>query len=452
MTFRDASVRLVVVAADGTSEHIEHDTFRTHVARAHAWLDQTGAQAPEYVAFVPRADAVSLAILAACFERGTPVVVLHARATEAENARLCSRLGVTRTLTSPTELPPRASTPTLGELDRERALVVVPTSGTTGDPKGVVLSARAFAASAHASALRTPFAEDDVALLSLPLAHVGGLALFTRALIARATLVLPPPGTYEPTRVATMIDAHAITQVSLVPTMLRRHLDEGAIPSRETLRRVLVGGATASPALLERAARVGLPVCATYGLSEACSQVATQSTWRDTGVGRPLSATTIRIIDGRIAIASDTLFSGYLVNGVVESVPRADGFYVTGDLGALDDDGALHVLGRVSDLVITGGENVMPAEVERALCALEGVRDAVAFGVQDEVWGERLIAVVVPHEGVSLDPAALRTSLMTELARHKVPAAIHVERALPLLPSGKVDRRALASAYVASRD
>lgn len=448
MSFADAALTLIEVGADGTACTHTPDAFAAYVAAADAWLSASGVSRGDAFAFTPRAALVDVALLAAAFARTSPVLVLHARGTPAEHARVVARAGRVTHVEPPPSLVP-ASPAAFAPGDPARRLVLVPTSGTTGEPKLVALSARAFLASAAASHARAPFISDEVALATLPLAHVGGLSLLVRTLLARATLVLPPPGPYDPVAIATIVDRLGVTQLSVVPTMLTRHLDGSALPTRGTLRRVLVGGAPAAPSLLARARGAGLPVRATYGLTEACSQVATQHDAADGGVGAPLPGVEVAITeDGRIAVRGPTLFDGYVVDGALDPARDRAGFFVTSDLGRLDARGHLHVEGRASDLIITGGENVMPAEVEAALVAIDGVREAVVFGLPDARWGERVVAAITLHgTDASGDAASIRTALADTLAAHKRPVDIHVVDALPLLPNGKVDRRALVMRF-----
>jgi len=255
----------------------------------------------------------------------------------------------------------------------------------------------------------------------LPLAHVGGLSVLVRCLLARRPFVLG-----RPDRVAEDIARHHATIVSLVPTQLARLLDARWTPP-PWLRIVLLGGAAAPASLLAHAAAAGVPVVTTYGLTEACSQVATQIPGASgAGCGPPLPGVRVRIVDERIEIDGPTLFSGYL-----GEPPRAAGWFATGDFGRLDAAGNLHVLGRRTDLIVTGGENVYPAEVEAYLDA-RGVA-ACVFGMPDETWGEIVCAATT---GVVV------AATLADLAPWKRPRRWARVRELPLTPGGKPDRAA----------
>lgn len=366
----------------------------------------------------------TLVDLLACFELGVPVQLLHPRWTERERDE--ARASAVDATIAP------------------GTAVVVFTSGTTGRPRGALLSHRALELAAAASAANLGWYEDDRWLLGLPLAHVGGLSVLTRCLLARRTVVVPAPstgGAHDLEALLRSVERERVTLLSLVPTQLRRVVTSGWRPS-PSLRAVLVGGA-ALPAPLADAARArGLPVVATYGLTETCSQLATQryETRFEGGPLRALCGVELRVDDGVLAARTPFCFSGYL--GDARPACDAEGWLVTGDAATLDDHGALHLLGRRSDLIVSGGENVYPAEVERVTLGFEGVADACVFGVDDPEWGALVALAVVPHG--EIDAAALAAYLARELAPFKRPRRWTTTSALATLPSGKVDRRAVA--------
>jgi len=293
--------------------------------------------------------------------------------------------------------------------DGDTALVVH-TSGTTAAPRPVELSFGNVQANALGSAVALGLDPDERWLCPLPLSHVGGLMVLLRSAIYATRAVL------DSAERATEDD---ITVVSLVPTQLRRLLDAGARPGAR-LRVVLLGGAAATPDLLDRARAAGWPVAATYGLTQACSQVAVD--------GRALPGLAISLApDGEILVEGPTVAGG----GVLR----------TGDLGRFDETGRLHVIGRKSDTIVTGGENVAPAEVEAALLAHPAVADAGVFGRPDPEWGEAVTASVVLRSPA--EPQELREWVAGRLARFKVPKAVEVAEALPRTASGKLLRREL---------
>jgi len=370
----------------------------------------------------------------AAFEIGATCVLLHHRATPAEHAgqiALCDELDA--------------------GADLHGGRVVLFTSGSVGQSKGVVLPHSAFAASASASAANLGWRDDDRWLCCLPLAHVGGLSILVRCLAARRTAVLDAAASFDPARVAKCIELERITLVSLVPTMLVRLLDAGWTPPSH-LRAVLLGGAAATPALLGRAAERGVPVLATYGMTETCAQVATQpygtapaTDGRVVRVGPPLPGAELRIRDGRIQVRGPMLFERYL--GAPTPIDR-DGWFDTGDCGELDPGGALHVLGRADDTIITGGENVHPGEIEPAIAAHPAIAAACVFGIDDETWGQIIGAAVLCRE--QREPEALAEDLAGFLAArlpaHKRPRRLAVLSALATGVTEKLDRRRIAQA------
>jgi O-succinylbenzoic acid--CoA ligase len=380
----------------------------------------------------------------AAIEIGVPIVMLHPRWSAAERARVLEATAPAAILEGDAPPAPRASPDVVlpHAIDAERALAIVFTSGTTGTPRGAILSRRAFLASAAASAANLPLTPSDRWLLCLPLAHVGGLSILVRCLAARAAVAIAGPFSASATR-----DAMARTRptlLSLVPTMLDLLLDEDLAPLPE-LRAILLGGAACPPRLLGRALAAGLPIRTTYGLTEACSQVTTaRSDVRspEDGAGEPLPGIEVRIgAEGTIRIRGPTLFDGYL--GESRPPLDGDGFYDTGDLGVFDERGRLHVLARRTDLIVTGGENVYPAAVETALEEVPGIRAACVFGVPDDRWGAIVAAAIVAGPEAPSD-AELRERLRTRLAAFAIPRRFARLPALALTPSGKLDRAATA--------
>ena len=324
----------------------------------------------------------------------------------------------------------------------EDPLCVLFTSGTTGEPKPVPLTAGNVYSSAVASAFRLGVEADDRWLVSLSLHHMGGLAPVYRSVLYGTTLVLREG--FDAGGTADDIDAYDVTGVSLVPTMLRRMLNRRGTLS-DSLRVVLLGGAPAPAELLERCRDYSIPVYPTYGMTEAASQITTatprQTRDRIGTVGKPLFGTDVTVVDGgdpvdpgetgEIVVSGPTITPGYLVedggdpdavdgagasttdaveggdasstgsvgvNGIeTADLDRSDfGPYGlrTGDVGRFDEDGYLHVLNRVDDRIISGGENVEPGEVADVLREYDDVDDVAVVGLDDEVWGERVAALV----------------------------------------------------------
>jgi len=455
---------------------------RARLAAEPALTEAAAAGAP--VALVADIDGASFVLLHAAIAAGAAVHLLHPRLAEAERAALLSRIRPALVLAAAEgdadlDVPAGDETKRAGDASlaagvedarhgrdgiRARAapatdvpadarpLAVVYTSGSTGAPKGVELSRAAFAAAADASAARLGWRDDDRWLVRIPLAHVGGLSILTRCLLARRCVVLADrteAGADGTETLMRQIERDRVTLVSLVPTQLARLLERDWRPP-PFLRVVLVGGAAAPPALLERAADQDWPVLTTYGLTEACSQVATQRPGTvnrgGLGVGPPLDGVEVRILDEMIQVRGPALFTRYHPIGAVPD-PRVEGGWLpTGDRGRLDAAGNLHVLGRADDVIVSGGENVDPLEVEAALLATDTIAQACVFAVPDAEWGQRVCAALVAAPGAEPDPRAIDRLLRGRLAGFKRPRAYALLDALPGRPSGKVDRRAVAAA------
>jgi o-succinylbenzoate---CoA ligase len=320
--------------------------------------------------------------------------------------------------------------------DLDAVAVVIHTSGTSAAPKSVELTYSNFLWSALGSGVALGADRDERWLCPLPLAHVGGLSILLRSAIYATTAVLHER--FEADRVLAALGGERITLVSLVAQTLERLLDAG-LEHPPALRCALTGGGPVPAQLLARARDAGVPVSATYGLTEACSQVATAPVAATEHGARPLFCTRLQI---------DARSQEILVRGptVAPGAIASDGWLHTGDLGLLDESGALHVSGRRVETIISGGENVAPSEVEAALANHPAVAEAAVFGRPDPRWGEAVSAVVVAREGATPDPAALRAHCAERLAPYKVPKEVRVVSGpLPRTSSGKLLRRILAA-------
>ncbi|HEX2177257.1 MAG TPA: AMP-binding protein [Nocardioidaceae bacterium] len=309
--------------------------------------------------------------------------------------------------------------------------LVVRTSGSTGTPKDVVLGRDAMLASARATLDR--LGGPGRWLLALPAHHVAGLQVLVRSLVGGTTPVLLDEYADLDAAVAAIPDGPRY--VSLVPTQLQRLLDERAGALR-AFDAVLLGGAPAAPALLDRARRAGIRVVTTYGMSETCGGCVYD--------GRPLDGVEVTVDhDGRVLIGGAVLFDGYAGRPELTAQTLVGGVLRTPDLGAFDADGRLRVTGRVDDVVVSGGVNVGLAAVEQRVREQPQVKDAAVVGADDAEWGTRVVAYVVADAGLTLD--MLRDFVADTLPRTWAPRELVVVPDLPLLDNGKVDRRALRS-------
>jgi o-succinylbenzoate---CoA ligase len=306
--------------------------------------------------------------------------------------------------------------------------VIISTSGSTGEPKGVELSAAALRHSASASLARLGARPGDRWLCCLPVTHVAGVQVLVRSLLSGSERA-----------VASRLDAAALREsgcgyVSVVPTQLARLLaEQGGAAALAAFAAVLVGGAAAPAGLLERARAAGVRVVTTYGMSETCGGCVYD--------GVPLDDVRVRAGgDGLLRISGPVLMNRY------HGGPDLSGEFVTSDLGYVRD-GRVVVRGRADDVINTGGHKVVPGEVAAALESCPGVREVVVVGRTDPEWGQRVTAVVVPA-----DPAApptlelLRTHVRTLLPRYACPSEVVLTQAIPVLPSGKPDLASLRKA------
>jgi O-succinylbenzoic acid--CoA ligase len=374
------------------------------------------------VALVGAASSEHVIDLLAAIEGHVPALMIHPRWTEREVDGVVARAQPSLVIDGGLVVRESAgATRTTGG-----TLAIVATSGTTGAPKLAVLSRRAFVASARASAVHLGCSADDRWLLAMPLAHVGGLGVVVRSLVYGTPLVLHEgSGDW-----LSLADEAKVTHVSLVPTGLARVLERG-LP--RSVRVALVGGAACPETVLARAIDAGLPIHPTYGLTETCGQVATATT--DPRALVLLPGVEVRIVEGTVRVRSPSAMDGWLDS---ESPFDADGFYDTGDLGEIDGDHlALHA--RRTDLVVSGGENVYPREVEDALERVDGVVAACVFGVPDTLWGQRVAAAIVTDDRAPSDDEIV-VCARRELAGFKVPRFVARLEALELNGSGKVDR------------
>ena len=369
-------------------------------------------------------DLDTLLTLYALLELRVPALLLHPKLSEGE-------LGAQR----------EAAASAAHALPADAAALLY-TSGTTGRARGAVLTRAALCASAAASAANLGWQDDDCWLLAMPVARVGGLSIVTRCLAARRAVALRLG--FDAAQLPQWIAQDRVTQLSLVPTMLSLLLD--AHPHWRPpahLRVLLLGGAAAPPGLMARAAERGWPIVVTYGCTETCSQVvATPYTQRfeavACGAGLPLAGVQLRIEAGRILVKGPMRMAGYL--GEAPLAP--DAWFDTGDLGEVDARGCLHLHARRADLIVSGGENVYPAEVERVLDECPGVLASAVFGLPDETWGQTVAAALVAGPQPPGD-AELLAHVKARLATHQRPRCICFVDSLPINPAGKLDRLAL---------
>jgi O-succinylbenzoic acid--CoA ligase len=334
------------------------------------------------------------------------------------------------------------------------AELLITTSGSTGEPKQVMLSAANLEASVRASRSRIPLEPGDIWLACLPFHHIGGIAIFYRCAEAAAT-VLVHQG-FDAARVREDMEHHGVTHISLVPAMLARLLETGPPPLQ--LKYALIGGGPLSANLAQRAHQAGWPICPSYGMSEAASQIATlaafPSDWCEGMAGPPLPGISVEIIDdngqpvkgeGRIRVRGPSVMMGYANPAHEAGHGLLDGWFVSGDRGYFDERGNLVVLGRHDDMLVSGGVNIHPAEVEGLLLTCPGVSDVAVTAVSDEVWGDRIAALLVGSATCS----TVQDWCRKHLPSHLRPRRFVAVAALPRNAMGKLERKHLPALALA---
>jgi o-succinylbenzoate---CoA ligase len=435
------------------------------------WLAQRAQSCPERTALVTEASSVTYAELEAeatwvarrlaaygVRREGTAALTMHPRREEVVLLHALMKLGATALPLSPlltdteraavlsAERPAvdlndaaeltqtEADLPLLGEHDMEDVCCRMLTSGTSGEPRPVSLTYGNFLFSAVGSAFNIGVDPEDRWLCCLPLSHVAGLSIILRSAIYGTTTVLLDG--FDTEQVASTLVNGDISALSLVPTQLIRLLEADADLSGP--RAILIGGGPVPAEALQEAIDRGATVVQTYGMTETCSQVTTLAppdAARKVGsAGRPLLTTHLRIADGEILVQGPPVSRDSL---------DADGWLHTGDMGHIDEEGFLYVTGRRSEVIVTGGENVMPAEVESVLLAHPAVADAAVVGRPDPEWQEAVCALVVLAEDPEATEEELRAHCAASLAPFKVPKRIDFVSSLPRTSSGKLLRRDL---------
>jgi O-succinylbenzoic acid--CoA ligase len=381
----------------------------------------------------PRREQVVL--VHALMKVGAALLPLSPRLTDPERSQIVAVVEPMIDLDDPGLLTQtEADLPMLGEHDTDDICAYVLSSGSTGAPKPIGLTYGNFLWSAMGGAFNIGVDPADRWLCCMPLSHIAGLSIVIRSAIYGTTAVVHDG--FEVERVAGSLAEDGITVVSLVTTMLMRLLDAGADLSGP--RAILVGGGPVPESILAEALDRGATVVQTYGLTETCSQVTTlapEDALRKLGsAGRPLLSSHVRIRDGEILIQGPTVAPG-----------RYDesGWLHTGDLGYIDEEGFLYVRDRIDDMIVTGGENVVPSEVEETLLRHPAVVEAAVVGREDPEWQQAVTAVVVLAADSEVTPDELRHHCAETLAGYKVPKRVELAAALPRTPSGKLMRRAL---------
>ncbi|WP_160724084.1 o-succinylbenzoate--CoA ligase [Bacillus sp. USDA818B3_A] len=343
------------------------------------------------------------------------------------------------------------------ELTLTDICTIMYTSGTTGNPKGVIQTYGNHWWSSTGSALNLGIMEEDCWLCSVPLFHISGFSILMRSVIYGMPLVLHEH--FDAEQTIKDIDQKKVTIMSVVGTMLRQVVETlGDRRLSGSFRCMLLGGGPAPLPLLEACVKKDIPVFQSYGMTETSSQIVTllpEDSLRKLGsAGKPLFPSQLRILlengeranagmDGEIVVKGPNVTPGYLNRPEATEEKIREGWFYTGDIGSLDEEGFLYVKDRRSDLIISGGENIYPAEIEAILIAHPAVMDAGVTGIADEKWGQVPAAFIVKKEGVDLSSEELQQFCLDRLAKYKLPQAFYFIDKLPRNAAKKLLRRKL---------
>ncbi|MFQ5933657.1 MAG: o-succinylbenzoate--CoA ligase [Dehalococcoidia bacterium] len=409
-------------------------------------LRQAGCREGERIALLLPNDWRHLVLLLALFRLGAVACPLSIRVPPRNIGSLldhisCSKLASSSsavlagappevTLFDPTDLVCRDlsghTQPIRQEILLDQPATIIFTSGSLGRPKAVLHAYRNHFFSAKGSNMNIRLGPGDRWLLTLPLYHVGGMGILFRCLLSGAAVVLPD----QAKGIDDSIARYHVTHVSMVPTQLYRSLrDRNSSKGYKGLRALLLGGGPIPPTLFQEADGEGMPLFNSYGLTEMASQVTTTppDTPREKrfSSGKALKHRQVRIADdGEIFVQGETLCLGYVQRDKVHLPVNDHGWFATGDLGQLDSEGYLTVLGRKDNMFISGGENIHPEEIETALTELPDIVQALVVPVPDDEFGHRPIAFIQTQKK-KIDPEAITEGLKALLPRYKVPIAFY---------------------------
>ncbi|MCH7570691.1 MAG: o-succinylbenzoate--CoA ligase [Deltaproteobacteria bacterium] len=432
-----------IIGHDQTVSYREADRWVSAVAMR---LAETGCRKGERIALLLPNDRIHLILLLALFRLGAVACPLNTGVPPKGIKSLLERIGCSKlilssdlnlsralaglTLLDPYELvgkvPPDHTQPTREEILLDQPATVIFTSGSQGRAKAVLHSYGNHYYNAEGSNMNIRLGPGDRWLLTLPLYHVGGLAILFRCLLGGAAVVLPG----QTKEIVELISRYSVSHVSMVPTQLYRILRNQKDTKRLTgLKALLMGGAPMTTALLREASARGIPLHTSYGLTEMASQVTTTATntpaEKQFTSGKVLNYREVRIAENSdILVRGKTLSLGYVEREQVHLPVNHHGWFATGDLGQIDSEGYLTVLGRSDNMFISGGENIHPEEIETALSELSDIMAALVVPVPDEEFGHRPVAFIQTQKK-KIDPEAITAELKPLLPGYKIPIAFY---------------------------
>jgi O-succinylbenzoic acid--CoA ligase len=339
--------------------------------------------------------------------------------------------------------------------DENDTALILFTSGTSGNPKGVPLSFHNLKASFENSNTVLNHQSGDKWISSLPFYHIGGFSIITRALLSGTSIIIPASSKTDD--LADVILRYHPTYLSLVSTQLKRLINIGIKPGVE-LKCVLLGGGYIEDKLVEEAVKEGWPVAKVYGSTETSSLISFVDCIKDndkkSSSGKPLADNKIFIVNeskellpynnvGEIAIKSESCAKDYYNNPIETGKKFSKRIYYTGDSGYIDEDGYLFIESRMDDLIISGGENINPLEIESALIELAGIQNASVFGMEDDEWGYIVAAAIIIQPGFNISETELKKFLLNKISAFKVPRKYYFLNEFPVSPLGKVKKNKL---------
>jgi O-succinylbenzoic acid--CoA ligase len=439
------------------------------------------------VAFISESSDVLIFAIAACWKLGIPFIPINPKAKNSELQEyldalkpaliFCdtsnrSRLGDEHVvkmdenffLNSFTHDIRNIDLPDELALEDERIFGYFFTSGTTSKPKIVPLKRRQIKSAARASATNFKPDPNHFWLLCLPLNHIGGISIILRSLIYGSSIYRMSEFHEEMIK-EFLGENHRFQAASLVPTMLKRLLNDPLFTTHREFKSILLGGGPISEELLRTSAERGIPIVSSYGMTETCAQIIANPLLAPSGMYTPLKSVgkpfppnemQIRDDDGRVLgknqsgalwLCGPQVFDGYYDSNENDDRFDEDGWFNTGDYGHLNGFGHLFIESRRTDLIVTGGENVNPNEVEQAMLRLPTIKEAIVIGLPDEEWGQKVTAVVTLKNGKTPNISEIREQLKESLTDYKIPKELKIVQDFPKTPTGKIKRWELVNKF-----